>query len=70
MSQDASPSFDQYPAARLDFLKTKKKWYVIVSIPAHLRHLFSNQVDVRRSAGTSDRAVAQRKLHMLNVTEN
>jgi hypothetical protein len=65
MSQDASPSFDQYPAARLDFLKTKKKWYVIVSIPAHLRHLFSNQVDVRRSAGTSDRAVAQRKLHSL-----
>ena len=65
MSQDASSSFDQYPAARLDFLKSKKKWYVIVSIPAHLKQLFSNQVDVRRSTGTSDKATAQRKLHSL-----
>lgn len=65
MVQDTSSSSDTYPAARLDFLKSKKKWYVIVSIPASLKHLFSRQVDVRRSTGTSDETSAQRKVHGL-----
>ena len=65
MRQDAPLSSDGYPAARLDFLKSKKKWYVIVSIPSHLKHLFSKQVDLRRSTGTGDKATAQRKVHGL-----
>jgi integrase len=52
-----------YPVARLNHIKGK--WYVIVSVPAHLRHLFKNQRDLRRSTGTHDEGFAKRKQHAL-----
>jgi integrase len=52
-----------YPVARLNHIKGK--WYVIVSVPAHLRHLFKNQRDLRRSTGTDDESFAKRKQHAL-----
>ena len=52
-----------YPVARLNHIKGK--WYVIVSVPAHLRHLFKNQRDLRRSTGTHDESFAKRKQHAL-----
>ena len=48
----------QYPASRLRLIR--KRWTVIVSIPAHLRHLYSNQRDKRRSTFTSDKGAAAR----------
>ena len=50
-----------YPVARLN--RIKGKWYVLVSVPAHLRHLFPNQRDQRRSTGTDDERLANRKAH-------
>jgi integrase len=50
-----------YPAASLNFLTKKKKWYVYVSVPTDLREKFGAQV--RRSTGTSDKKAAERKLH-------
>ena len=52
-----------YPASRLN--RIKGKWYVIVSVPAHLRYLFPNQRDLRRSTGTEDESLAKRKEHTL-----
>jgi integrase len=52
-----------YPVARLNYIKGK--WYVIVSVPAHLRHLFKKQRDLRRSTGTNDESFAKRKQHAL-----
>ena len=52
-----------YPVARLNHIKGK--WYVLVSVPAHLRHLFPNQRDLRRSTGTDDESFAKRKQHAL-----
>lgn len=52
-----------YPVARLNYIKGK--WYVIVSVPAHLRHLFKKQRDLRRSTGTHDESFAKRKQHAL-----
>ena len=52
-----------YPVARLN--RIKGKWYVLVSVPAHLRHLFPNQRDQRRSTGTDDESFAKRKQHAL-----
>jgi hypothetical protein len=34
-------------------------------VPAHLRHLFPNQRDLRRSTGTHDESFAKRKQHAL-----
>ena len=53
----------QYPASRLRLIR--KRWTVIVSIPAHLRHLYSNQRDKRKSTFTSDKSVADRLHHAL-----
>ena len=53
----------QYPASRLRLIR--KRWAVIVSIPAHLRHLYSNQRDKRKSTFTSDKSVADRLHHAL-----
>lgn len=39
---------------------------MIVSVPAHLRRLFPNQRDLRRSTGTHDESVAKRKQHALS----
>ena len=53
----------QYPASRLRLIR--KRWTVIVSIPAHLRHLYSNQRDKRKSTFTSDKGAADRLHHTL-----
>jgi hypothetical protein len=52
-----------YPRSRLTLIKGKQ--YVIVSVPADLRHLFPNQRDKRLSTGTSDLNIAQLKQHDL-----
>ncbi len=51
-----------YPAATLNYLSAKKKWYVYVPIPAELRDKFG-RADLRRSTGTADKKTAERKLH-------
>jgi len=63
MFRNANNNAYTYPAARLNHIKGK--WYVIVSVPAHLRHLFKNQRDLRRSTGTHDESFAKRKQHAL-----
>jgi integrase len=52
-----------YPAATLNLLKSKKKWYVYVTVPQELRESFAGQVQVRRSTGTNDKKEAERRLH-------
>ena len=51
-----------YPAASLNYLTSKKKWYVYVPVPPELRDKFKRS-DIRRSTGTSDKKTAERKLH-------
>ena len=63
MFRNANNNAYTYPVARLNHIKGK--WYVIVSVPAHLRHLFKNQRDLRRSTGTDDESFAKRKQHAL-----
>ena len=63
MFRNANNNSYTYPIARLNHIKGK--WYVIVSVPAHLRHLFPNQRDLRRSTGTDDESFAKRKQHAL-----
>jgi integrase len=63
MFRNANNNSYTYPVARLNHIKGK--WYVIVSVPAHLRHLFKNQRDLRRSTGTHDESFAKRKQHAL-----
>ena len=52
-----------YPAAKL--VQVKGKWYVQVTIPPDLRAGFNERKQERRSAGTADRAEAERRLHGL-----
>lgn len=52
----------EYPAATLNYLTKKKKWYVYVSVPQELREKLG-QTQIRRSTGTSDKKTAERKLH-------
>ena len=52
-----------YPAAKL--VLVKGKWYVQVTIPPEIRPAFDNRKQERRSAGTADRAEAERRLHGL-----
>ena len=63
MFRNANNNSYTYPVARLNHIKGK--WYVLVSVPAHLRHLFPNQRDLRRSTGTDDEILAKRKQHAL-----
>ena len=54
----------QYPASRLRLLRGK--WHVIISIPAHMRHLYNGtQRDKRKSTFTSDEGAAQRLHHSI-----
>ena len=53
----------QYPASSVKLIKGK--WYVLVNTPAHMRHLFSNQRNLRLSTGTNDLSIAKRKQHDL-----
>ena len=49
-----------YPPATLNFLSSKRKWYVYVTVPPELRE---GQVQIRRSTGTADKREAQKRLH-------
>jgi integrase len=52
-----------YPAATLNYLASKKRWYVYVTIPPELRPAFNGDKQVRRSTGTADEREAKRRLH-------
>lgn len=52
-----------YPAATLNYLSKKKKWYVYVTIPPDLRDAFKGKTQLRRSTGTADEREARRRLH-------
>lgn len=51
----------QYPAATLSF--QKGKYYAVVTIPEPLREYFKGRKQLKRSTGTSDRKLAEQKLH-------
>jgi integrase len=53
----------QNPPSSLNFLSSKGKWYVYVTIPSELRSAFKDQVQLRRSTGTSDKKVAKAREH-------
>lgn len=53
------------PPSSLNFLKAKGKWYVYVTIPPELRPAFKDQTQLRRSTGTSDKAIAKTRQHGL-----
>ena len=53
----------QNPPSSLNFLKAKGKWYVYVTIPPELRSAFKDQVQLRRSTGTSDKTIAKARQH-------
>lgn len=55
----------QNPPSSLNFLRTKGKWYVYVTIPPELRTAFTGQTQLRRSTGTSDKAIAKTRQHGL-----
>ena len=55
----------QNPPSSLNFLTTKSKWYVYVTIPPELRPAFKDQTQLRRSTGTSDKAIAKTRQHGL-----
>lgn len=55
----------QNPPSSLNFLKAKGKWYVYVTIPPELRSAFKDQTQLRRSTGTSDKAIAKTRQHGL-----
>jgi hypothetical protein len=55
----------QNPPSSLNFLKAKGKWYVYVTIPPELRTAFKGQTQLRRSTGTSDKAIAKTRQHGL-----
>lgn len=54
-----------YPAATLNFLSSKKKWYVFCTVPPELREAFPKQVQVKRSTGTNDKREAERRKHAI-----
>lgn len=55
----------QNPPSSLNFLTAKGKWYVYVTIPPELRSAFKGQAQLRRSTGTSDKAIAKTRQHGL-----
>jgi integrase len=63
MFRNANNPYYQYPASSVRMVKGK--WYVTISVPAHMRHLFSNRRDIKLSTGTTDLKGAQRKQHDL-----
>ena len=63
MFRNANKTDYQYPASSVKLIKGK--WYVLVNTPAHMRHLFSNQRNLRLSTGTNDLSIARRKQHDL-----
>jgi integrase len=50
-----------YPASTLSLIKGK--WYVSVTIPADLRSVFNNRIQVKVSTGTSDKSEASKRQH-------
>ena len=63
MFRNANNPYYQYPASSVRMVKGK--WYVTISVPAHMQHLFSNRRDIKLSTGTTDLKAAQRKQHDL-----
>ena len=63
MFRNANKTDYQYPASSVRMVKGK--WYVTISVPAHMRHLLSNRKNLRLSTGTTDLRVAQRMEHDL-----
>ena len=63
MFKNANKTDYQYPASSVRMVKGK--WYVTISVPAHMRHLLSNRKNLRLSTGTTDLRVAQRMEHDL-----
>ena len=63
MFRNANKPDYQYPASNVRMVKGK--WYVKISVPAHMRHLFSNRRDIKLSTGTTDLKAAQRMEHDL-----
>ena len=53
----------QNPPSSLNYLNTKGKWYVYVTIPPELRPAFKDQTQLRRSTGTSDKTIAKTRQH-------
>ena len=43
----------------------KGKWYVQVTIPKELRHLYSGRKQKQISTGTSEKRLAERKVHSI-----
>ena len=43
----------------------KGKWYVQITIPKELRHLYPNQKQKQRSTGTTDKTIANKKAHVI-----
>ena len=41
---------------------TKGKWYVCVTVPVELRQSFKGQKQIKRSTGTSDKKIAEKRL--------
>ena len=41
----------------------KGKWYVEITIPKDIKHLYSNQKQKQRSTGTADKRIARQKVH-------
>jgi len=43
-------------------VQTKGKWYVCVTVPVELRQSFKGQKQIKRSTGTSDKKIAEKRL--------
>ena len=46
-------------------ISKKGKWYVQLTIPKELRHLYPNQKQKQRSTGTTDKTIANKKAHVI-----
>jgi len=46
-------------------ISKKGKWYVQITIPKELRHLYPNQKQKQRSTGTTDKTIANKKAHVI-----
>ena len=43
-------------------VQAKGKWYVCVTVPVELRQSFKGQKQIKRSTGTSDKKLAEKRL--------
>ena len=47
-------------------VRIKNKWYVNCTIPDDLRSLFKDRKQIRRSTGTADKSLAERRKHSIS----